>query len=80
MNSGLTMTSIKKQIYPSKRKMLRVNHAPHITKVIRKAVMKKSYLEKLYFKKRTPASMKNYHKNYCSKWRKKYFDSLNHLR
>ena len=39
--------------------MLRVNHAPYVTKALRKAIMKRSYLENLYFKKRTPESMKS---------------------
>ena len=39
---------------PLKRKVLRANHAPYVTKAFRKAIMKKSYLEKLYFKKRQP--------------------------
>ena len=44
--------------------------------------MKRSYLEKLYFKKKTTESLKKYkkHKNFCSrlykKERKKYFDTL----
>ena len=62
--------------------MLRANHAPYITKALRKATMKRSYLENLYFKKRTPESMKKYkkQKNFCSKLYKKerwkYFESL----
>ena len=63
--------------------MFRANHVPYITKALRKAIEKRSYLENLYFKKRTPESMKKYKKeeNYYSKlykreW-KKYFDSLN---
>ena len=44
--------------------------------------MKRSYLEKLYLKKKITESLKNYkkHKNFCSrlykKKRKKYFDTL----
>ena len=33
---------------PSKKKVLRANHAPYVTKALRTAVMKRSYLEKLY--------------------------------
>ena len=36
---------------PIKKKMLRANHAPYITKALRKVIMKRSYLENLYFKK-----------------------------
>ena len=45
--------------------------------------MKRSYLEKVYFKKKTPVSLIKFkkQKNYCSrlykKERKKYFESLN---
>ena len=38
--------------------MLRVNLAPYITKALRKAIMKRSYLKNFYFKKQTPESMK----------------------
>ena len=52
--------------------MLRENHAPYITKALRKVIMKMSYLEYFYFEKRTPESMKQYkrQKN-CSKLYKK---------
>ena len=62
--------------------MLKANHAPYIAKAVRKAIMKRSYLENLYFKKRTPESMKKYkkQKNFYSKLYKKeqrkYFGSL----
>ena len=62
--------------------MLRANHASYITKALRKAIMKSSYLENLYFKKGTPESMKKdkKQKNFCSKLykkeRRKYFGSL----
>ena len=68
---------------PLKKKLLRANHAPYITKALRKAIMRRSYLEKLYFKKRTPSSLKKYkkQKNYCKKLykkeRKAYFNKIN---
>ena len=37
---------------PLKKKVIRANHAPYVTKSLRKAIMKRSYLEKLYSKKR----------------------------
>ena len=40
-----------------KKKMLKANHAPYITKALRKAIMIR-YLENLYFKKRNSESMK----------------------
>ena len=52
--------------------MLRASHAPYITKALRKTIMKRSYLENIYFKKRTPESMKKYKKQKnCSKLYKK---------
>ena len=68
---------------PLKRKLLRANHAPYISKTLRKAIMRRSYLEKVYFKKRTDLSLKAYKKQkiYCSrlykKERKIFFSSLN---
>ena len=58
------------------------NHALYITKNFRNAIMKYSYVEKVYFKKKTPDSFKKIlkQKNYCSrlykKEQKKYFESL----
>ena len=66
-----------------KSKLLRANHASHISKPFRKAIMKRSYLENLYFKRRTDHSFRNYKrlKNYCSrlykKERKNFFNKLN---
>ena len=68
---------------PLKRKLLRANHAPYISKTLRKAIMRRSYLEKIYLKKRTDQCLKAYkkQKNYCSrlykKERKNFFSSLN---
>ena len=41
---------------------LRANHASYISKCLRKATMKRSYLENLYFKKRTKHYLRNYKK------------------
>ena len=41
-----------------KRKSLRANHAPYISKTLQKAIMKMSYLGKIYFKKRTDHFLK----------------------
>ena len=68
---------------PLKRKLLTANHAPYISKTLQKAIMMRSYLEKIYFKKRTDHSLKAHkkQKNYCSrlykKERKNFFSSLN---
>ena len=52
-----------------KNKVIRANHACYVTKALRKAIMKRSRLEKIYLKKRTQESFKNYkkQKNYCSR-------------
>ena len=47
---------------PLKRTLLRANHAPCISKTLRKAIMRRSYVEKVYFKKRTDHSIKAYKK------------------
>ena len=36
------------------------NHSSYVSKALRKAIMKRSYLEKLYFKNRTENSLKTY--------------------
>ena len=48
---------------PLKSKLLRKNHASYIFKPLRKAIIKGSYLENLYFKERTEHSLRNYKKN-----------------
>ena len=68
---------------PVKKRVVRANHAKYISKPLRKAIMKRSYLEKIYFKKKTTQSLEKYkkQKNYCSrlykKERKKFFNNLN---
>ena len=37
---------------PLKKKVIRANHAPCVTKSLRKAIMKRSNLQKIYFKKK----------------------------
>ena len=67
---------------PVKKKLLRANHGPYVTKTLRKAIMGRSNLQTKYFKTRTPESLKKYRrqKNYCSrlykKERKTFFNSL----
>ena len=55
-----------------KEKTVRAN-APYVTKTLRKAIMGRSYLQTIYFKKRTPESLKKYKKqnSYCTKLYKK---------
>ena len=65
-----------------KKKLLRANQAPYVTKTLRKAIMRRSNLQTKYFKTRTPESLKKYRKqkNYCSrlykKERKAFFSNL----
>ena len=66
-----------------KKKVVCVNHRPYITKILKKAIMKQSYLEKVYFKKRTPDTLIHFKKQnkYCSRLYEKeglkYFESFN---
>ena len=67
---------------PIKKKLLRANHVPYMTKALRKAIMKRSELESKYLKNRTNENLKSYKKqrNFCSKLykkeRKKYYERL----
>ena len=47
---------------PFKRHLLRADHSPYISKTLRKGVMKRFYLEKIFFKKRTHHSLRAYKK------------------
>ena len=68
---------------PLKKKVLRANNEPYITKKLRKAIMKSSQLESIYRETLTEKSLKAYkkQKNYVSrlykKERKTFFNSLN---
>ena len=46
----------------SKKKQLKANHAFYVSKAVRKAIMGRSYLENVYFKKRTDKSLRAYKK------------------
>ena len=56
-----------------KKKLLRANYSQYVTIALRKALMKRSKLDKIYFKKKTSESLKAYkkQKNYCSMLYKK---------
>ena len=68
---------------PMKRKLLRANHSSYISKSLRKAIMRTSHLEKVYYKNKSEKSFKAYkkQKNFCSrlykKERKRFFNNLN---
>ena len=63
---------------PLRKKLLRANHAPYITKTLRKAIMRRSQLETKYLKTKAQTDQK--HKIFCSKLykreRRKYYESL----
>ena len=42
--------------------MLRANHAPYVSKALRKAIMKRSCLENVYFKKQDNHPLRAYKK------------------
>ena len=66
---------------PLKKKILRANHSSYMSKTLRKAIMRRSYLDKKYLQ--TDESLTDYkkQKNYCGrlykKERKKFFNGLN---
>ena len=80
---GNTFLEILNLHAPVKKKFLRANHAPYMTKALRKAIMKRSELKSKYFKNQTVHDFKMYkkQKNYCSKLykkeRKRYYNNMN---
>ena len=80
-NEQLSIEVLNKHA-PLRKKLLRTNHAPYITKTLRKAIMRRSQLETKYLKTKTQTDLKLYkkHKNFCSKLykkeRRKYCESL----
>ena len=77
-----TFVEILNKHAPLKKKVIRKNHAPYVTKKMRKCIMKRSQLQNKYFNKRTNTNLKAYkkHKNFCSKLYKKekkhYYSNL----
>ena len=47
---------------PFKRKLLTANHASYVSTCLRKVIMRRSYLEKVYFKNRTENSLRAFKK------------------
>ena len=57
---------------PLKKKFIRANHTPYMTKNLRKAIIKRSQLENKYISNSTAENMNKYKKkNFCSKLYKK---------
>ena len=63
-----TFTEVLDKHAPLRKKCLRANHAPYITKTLRNAFMRRSQLETKYLKTKTQTDLKLYrkHKNFCS--------------
>ena len=67
---------------PIKKKKLRANHVPYMTKALRKAIMKRSELETKYVKRKTDENLRIYKKqrSFCTKLykkeRKNYYEKL----
>ena len=78
-----TFTRVLHNHAPIKKKILRFNNSPFMTKTLRKAIMHRSKLKNIYNKKRTNDNWANYAKqrNYCvnllRKTKKDYFHNLN---
>ena len=77
------MLNVLNKHAPMKRKLLRANHSSYISKPLRKAIMKKSHLEKVYYKNKSEKSFKacKKQKKLCSrlyeKERERFFNNLN---
>ena len=68
---------------PTKKKVIRANHAPYMTKQLRKAIMKRSELQTRYYKYKTSSDLiafkkqKNFVSKLYKKERKKFYSNLN---
>ena len=64
---------------PLKKKMIRANHVPYMTKTLRRATMNRSELESKYYKNNINENRRLYkkQKNYCSRLYKKERKNLN---
>ena len=76
-----TFTEVLNKRAPLRKKFFRANHAPYITKTLRKAIKRRSQLETKYLKTKTQTDLKlKKNKNFCSKLykreRRKYYESL----
>ena len=78
-----TFLNVLNKHIPLKKKQFRANHDSYVSKSMRKATMRRSYLENVYLKKREGKSLRAYkkQKNCCSrvykKERKQFFNKLN---
>ena len=78
-----TFTTVLHKHAPIKKKILRFNNNPFMSKALRKAIMHRSKLKSIYNKKRTDVNWANYKKqrNFCvtllRRTKKEYFQNLN---
>ena len=78
-----TFTTVLHKHAPIKKKILRFNNSPFMSKALRKAIMHRSKLKNVYNKKRTDVNWANYKKqrNFCvtllRRTKKEYFQNLN---
>lgn len=79
---NLCITSTLNHFAPLKKKILRFNNAPFITKELRKAIMHRSKLRRIYNKSRSKENWSNFtrQRNYCvsllRKTKRSYFKGL----
>ena len=68
---------------PYKKKVIRANHKPYVTKQLRKGIMRRSYLKNKFHKTRSAENGRAYkkQKNYCNRLykreRRKFYSQLN---
>ena len=78
----LTFLRVLEEHAPMKKKILRANDKPYMTKALRKAIMRRSTLKNKYLKKKSDENLKIFkkHKNYTKRLAKrervKYFANL----
>ena len=78
-----TFTTVLLKHAPIKKKILRFNNNPFMSKALRKTIMHKSKLKNIYNKKRADVNWANYKKqrNFCvtllRRTKKEYFQNLN---
>ena len=78
----VTFLRVLEKYAPMKQKVLRANDKPYMTKVLRKAIMRRSALKNKYQNQKTDESLKEFkkHKNYTKRLAKrertKYFANL----
>ena len=78
-----TFLEILEKHAPTKKRYVRVNEVPYMTKALRKAIMTRSRLQNRYFKLKTVESLQSFkgQRNFCNRLykreRKKFYTNLN---